>query len=225
MNRTFLVKLMLLLCFFFADAKAHDNVVVIPLSGATGDAQRSDVLTGKTFSNAVSKGLTGNRPASPPQTTGQTTSYQAGDNGTYQPGETVSTRWSTYSLVGYGNTDYLTGLIWTPAGEFMDVETWSQAVSYCENLVTGSMLSGYRDWRLPTIRELLSLVDYSRSNPALPSGSPNILPSASSYCWSATTSGSNSNEALYITFGHGLTGIAPKTDAYFAICVRGGNHQ
>ena len=36
---------------------------------------------------------------------------------------------------------------------------WEQALSYCENLSLG----GRDDWRLPTAKELQSIVDYSRS--------------------------------------------------------------
>lgn len=51
----------LLVLFWFSAASAEDKVVVIPLNSikSTGDAQPSDVLSGKTFSNGEEIGLTG----------------------------------------------------------------------------------------------------------------------------------------------------------------------
>lgn len=40
---------------------------------------------------------------------------------------------------------------------------FKDAESYCKALATG----GHTDWRLPTIQELLSLVDYTRHDPAI----------------------------------------------------------
>jgi hypothetical protein len=224
MTRFYFFSVLLVLFFLFAgNVIAHESVVVIPLNSTTGDAGMADVLKGKTFSSSAGKGITGTRPASPPAATGQTVSYRPGDNGTYQPGETISSRWFNFVLTGYGNTDNLTGLIWTPVGEYMDVESWNSAVDYCQSLVTGNIFLGYKNWRLPTIKELQSLVDYSRNSPALPVGSPNILPSTTSHCWSSTTSSSNSAEAFYINFGNGSSNQGPKTNAFYAICVRGDN--
>jgi len=68
------------------------------------------------------------------------------------------------AYVNNGNgtvTDTSTGLMWqqtTPG-----VMAWEQALSYCQNLT----LADYRDWRLPTQKELRSLVDYSRIEPAI----------------------------------------------------------
>jgi hypothetical protein len=52
--------------------------------------------------------------------------------------------------------DSSTRLVW--AGRDSDkAVTWRKTVSYCGNL----RLAGYRDWRLPTLDELASLVDKS----------------------------------------------------------------
>ncbi len=52
-------------------------------------------------------------------------------------------------------TDLNTGLMWqkTPPAEHF---SWNEAVNYAENL----QLAGYDDWRMPTIKELYSLVAF-----------------------------------------------------------------
>ncbi|MGA1869955.1 MAG: DUF1566 domain-containing protein [bacterium] len=58
-------------------------------------------------------------------------------------------------------TDNSTGLMWEKVAA--DDLTWEEALSYCEQLVLG----GFDDWRLPNQHELESLVDYSKSHPAI----------------------------------------------------------
>jgi len=55
-------------------------------------------------------------------------------------------------------SDTATGLTWTQNDNGIGV-IWDTALSYCEGLV----LAGVDDWRLPNIKELQSIVDYSRS--------------------------------------------------------------
>ncbi|MDF1579125.1 MAG: DUF1566 domain-containing protein, partial [Desulfobulbales bacterium] len=80
-------------------------------------------------------------------------------------------------------TDGATGLMWqrTEGGE-MD---WESALAYCE----GAALAGYSDWRLPNVKELESLTDDSRDNPAI---DPTFFPDTyASYYWSSTSYASN----------------------------------
>jgi hypothetical protein len=70
-------------------------------------------------------------------------------------------------------TDLVTGLIWqqTP-GEKV---TFEEAVAGAETLD----LAGYNDWRLPTIKELYSLIDFSGLDPSGcedPNNCPNLVP-------------------------------------------------
>ncbi|MFI3268682.1 MAG: DUF1566 domain-containing protein [Rikenellaceae bacterium] len=59
-------------------------------------------------------------------------------------------------------TDLNTGLIWqkTPVAEGM---TWYEAIEYCENLE----LAGRTDWRMPTLKELFSISNFSAGWPYL----------------------------------------------------------
>jgi hypothetical protein len=69
-------------------------------------------------------------------------------------------------------TDNLTGLIWleeaTCGGKGLN---WSDAIDYADELDDGecdlSDGSAEGDWRLPNVRELLSLTDYGNYDPAL----------------------------------------------------------
>ena len=74
----------------------------------------------------------------------------------YGQDATYLTNEFSYTDNGDGTiTDNLTGLMWQQdPGEKM---TWSEAVA----MVEGFSLASYTDWRLPTIKELYSLIDFS----------------------------------------------------------------
>ena len=61
-------------------------------------------------------------------------------------------------------SDTSTGLMWQQdtdrqtGNKYYVLMTWEEALLYCENL----QLGGYTDWRLPTVKELRSLADYSQ---------------------------------------------------------------
>jgi hypothetical protein len=59
--------------------------------------------------------------------------------------------------------DDTTGLAWSRANIRDKRVTHKEAVKACAAL----NLAGHSDWRLPTIRELLTLVDYGQYNPAI----------------------------------------------------------
>jgi len=95
-------------------------------------------------------------------------------------------------------TDNATGLMWSQsdAGYGMD---WETALKYAED----SNLAGYDDWRLPTPKELQSLVEYGKATiPAIDENFFN-LSIADCYVWTGTTCGDFPEMADYVTFGHG----------------------
>ena len=72
------------------------------------------------------------------------------------------------------------------------------ALSYCEGLPLG----GKTDWRLPNIKELESLTDDARYNPAIDT---NFFPNAyASYYWSSTTVRRLSGQRGYVDFHDGV---------------------
>jgi hypothetical protein len=59
--------------------------------------------------------------------------------------------------------DRTTGLVWSRENVPGGTMNWKAAAEACGKLNLG----GHSDWRLPTIRELLTLVDYERHDPAI----------------------------------------------------------
>ncbi len=98
--------------------------------------------------------------------TGQTTCYDATGNvitcaGTGQDGAHIINSMS-YTYNGDGTvTDNVTGLMWQQS-YYEYVMSEDGAARYCTSLSLG----GHSDWRLPTVLDLLTIVDYSGVSPA-----------------------------------------------------------
>jgi hypothetical protein len=101
-------------------------------------------------------------------------------------------------------TDYVldkeSWLIWelTPSSDLMS--SWATAVDYCQDKNTVSN----EGWHLPKLEEFKSLVDQSRSNPALPENHPfgNVKVDQGWY-WTSTTDSANSDNAFYVDMSDG----------------------
>lgn len=125
-------------------------------------------------------------------TTAEVPCAMTGQDGEKQAGVDWSAPRFTDNLDGTV-TDNLTDLIWLKDAncasffapvEFEDALTEANTLShgFC-GLIDGSSAG---DWRLPNIKELLSLVDYSQSGPSVPPGHPFTSVQSSLY-WSSTT--------------------------------------
>jgi hypothetical protein len=127
-----------------------------------------------------------------PWATGQTTSYYANDDGALKPGVAwpiprFTNPDGSTPITGNVVLDQLTGLMWTKSGNLAaGTKSWQGALDYAASMNTGSGTYGYTDWRLPNETELRSLLDYSKSLPALPAGNP-FTNVQSSFYWSSTT--------------------------------------
>ena len=94
--------------------------------------------------------------------------------------------------------------------------TWAAAKTYCAGV--GTSLAG-TGWRLPTLKELQSLVDYSQS--AGPLIDQNAFPSTpSNWFWSASPLAGSPSYALVVAFGNGYAFSSGISFPYGVRCVR-----
>ena len=169
-------------------------------SGPCTVTMNSDQSTDVTF-------LTGTLPD-----TGQTTSYAdaTGDDGDYSSNPRSYTDNDPYI------TDNVTGRIWQKEDDGVKY-SWSGAISHCNGLD----LAGETDWRLPTKKELLRIVDSGRVNPAIDTGY--FTNTKSSSYWCSTSSSNNGSIAWNVKFDFGLVSSNDSTsNLYYARCVRTG---
>jgi formylglycine-generating enzyme required for sulfatase activity len=100
-----------------------------------------------------------------------------------------------YTITGGTVFDAKTKLTWqqtAPAESY----TWADAKTYCQTV--GASLGG-TGWRLPTIKELVTIVDYSQT------GSPRIDPTAfpgtpAGGFWSSSPVAGSPSAAWYVSF-------------------------
>jgi hypothetical protein len=158
--------------------------------------------------------------------TGQQKSYETGDDGDKKRG----IAWPDPRFTGNNNgtvTDNLTGLIWRKNPRRFETSTWKEALAACNSLeaddddLTDGSEAG--DWRLPNINELLSLHDFSRHSPALPTDHLFSNIGQDYCCWSSTTDAVDNNYAYYMNADLAGLGAWHKWEKIFVWPVRGGN--
>ena len=114
--------------------------------------------------------------------------------------------------------DNLTGLNWEKMPDSI-FRNHADALSHCSALD----LNNNRTYRLPKVKELISLVDYSMVKPiVLPAGHPfsNVQPSV---YWSATANSNYVEQAWFVNFNDGHVISQDKVIPYLAWCVRNGS--
>ena len=116
-------------------------------------------------------------------------------------------------------SDGKTSLMWQDGKGSAATLNWSQARTYCENLT----LASKADWRLPSVAELESIVDYTTA-----STGPNISSAFNSGTvttgyWTGRGNAQASSNTWEVVFAQGLTSYSPAGSTYLnARCVRGG---
>ncbi len=148
-------------------------------------------------------------------------------------------------------TDTMTGLVWekqSDDGSIHDKDnrfSWSlsgstgptgTAFTFLLNALNASGFGGYHDWRLPTIDELQTIV----SRGAITPGKPVVPPEFNNGCrpgctvqqcscttalnyWTSTTNPACDQQAWYVLFNTGASGVGFKTLEFYARAVRGGH--
>lgn len=81
-------------------------------------------------------------------------------------------------------TDKATGLMWTQDDSYIGLD-WQEALAWAEEKNAENYL-GHRDWRLPNVKELQSIVDYSGVYPAIDTNYFYIT-DQDAYFWSSTS--------------------------------------
>lgn len=159
-------------------------------------------------------------PPSLVEETGQTDCLAAGGDGYLDPRFTDNQDGTV--------TDNLTGLIWLRDPGCLGVEKWADALTKCNELEAGScgLTDGsvQGDWRLPDVKELLSLIDYGENDPALSFGHPFTNVQSRLY-WSSRSYEGNSANAWLAYMGSGSVLYDVKVHNRHVWPVRSGNDR
>lgn len=204
------------------------------------------IYDGKTPSRAEETGRTGlSGPlAGRLHATGQTRCYDsAREIPCPSPGEPFYGQDANYaagpmSFADNGDgtiTAETTGLVWQKQDDGI-TRNWNASAAYCENLSLG----GHDDWRLPSKKELINIMDYGRTDPAI---DPVYFPhTKQGWYWTSSLRAIDSYYAWSIfsangrSHGNHKSGGAPfaspgrifgglKSGDFYARCVRGDRHE
>lgn len=116
--------------------------------------------------------------------------------------------------------DKETGLVWERSPGPARQESWDAAIVHAYTTAK----AGRKGWRLPTMEELLSLVDPRQDNPTLPSGHPFLNVQLDDFYWSGTLGMSSPpTYAWGYHFGNADTSNCLKSSKCYAWLVRGGS--
>lgn len=165
-------------------------------------------------------------PAMVPKT-GQTASYATGDDGDLEKG----VAWPSPVWTIMANTNCvrhnLTGLVWArDIDGLLVTNTWDGQHVAVSNL-NATAYGGRTDWRVPSIREAMSVFDGRYYQPALcnsagtgqwTSGDPFIIasPASTRNFWASSIYPANTNNAMWVYIRYGnLSGTSLRTTLYY----------
>lgn len=120
---------------------------------------------------------------------------------------------SDYTVGQDAVIDNITGLEWQKVDGNITL-SWDSALSHCQY----STIDDKRDWRLPSVSELVSIANYGTFNPAINGGA---FPDTDLLgYWSASSVVVNSLFAWSVSFSSGAAQSWLKTTPYYVRCVR-----
>ena len=96
-------------------------------------------------------------------------------------------------------TDNTTGLMWQKLAGVDGAMDWESALAYCQNLVLGA--GAMADWRLPNIREMLTII----TNTSPPLYDSAFDPQMGPMYWSSTTGLEGAGYVEIVDFSSGIT--------------------
>lgn len=136
----------------------------------------------------------------------------------------LHSKWHTYTW--FNPEEAVNGGVEGREGEPADMTCGSPAAveGGCDTLkyvaaVNAAGWCGYKDWRLPTVDELRTIVDYGRSMPAVPVNYfPDIVMPAG--FWTSTPSAAGPSYAWIVIFDDGYLGTCVKSWNYYLRLVR-----
>lgn len=117
-----------------------------------------------------------------------------------------------YTVAGDMVEDTGTGLRWQRGVNA--AKDWTSALQDCVDL----RLGGFDDWRLPTVKELLTLVDESALDPSLDVAAFPDTPSE--WLWASSPGLAPPSYAWAVSFTDGFSTPAAATQHYVSRCVR-----
>jgi hypothetical protein len=212
------------------DLKASNILSGVNLFGIEGPYDTTNLIPAN-VKNGIAFGNreTGTMSPSQPLKTGQTECYGSGGKimdcrGTGQDGEYQTGQAMDYTVIGETVIDNSTGLMWKKCSQGLRGDdcrdgsaytyTFEDAITRCERDTT----EGFTDWRLPNIKELLSIVNYGTSDPAIDTG---IFPNtAVGGYWSSTSYFRSPSFAWNVHFKDGILGAIGKDESRYVRCVR-----
>ena len=110
-------------------------------------------------------------------------------------------------------TDSKTNLIWLKDANKFRSMTYDKAIKALKTFEDGK-------WRLPTINELTTLIDYAQYDPALSEGHP-FINVQSSFYWSSTMRAYSTDYAWYVDMWNGhVVGNYLKDSSHYIWPVR-----